>query len=91
MKKFSLNKEVLRLSVPSIFANITLPLVGMIDMVLAGKIGTTTCIGAVAIATMLFDMLYWNMSFLRLGTSGLVAQAFGRKDQKAAMMAFSGV
>lgn len=88
MKKFSLNKEVLRLSVPSIFANITLPLVGMIDMVLAGKIGTTTCIGAVAIATMLFDMLYWNMSFLRLGTSGLVAQAFGRKDQRAAMMAF---
>jgi len=88
LKPFSLNREVLRLSIPSIFANITLPLVGMVDMIIAGKVGTTACIGAVAIATMLFDMLYWNMSFLRLGTSGLVAQAYGRGDGRAAIMTF---
>ena len=77
-----MNRSVLKLAVPSIFANITVPLVGMVDLAIAGRLGDASVIGAVAIATMLFDLLYWNMAFLRLGTGGLIAQAFGRGDNK---------
>ena len=63
-----MNRSVLKLAGPSIFANITVPLVGMVDLAIAGRLGDASVIGAVAIATMLFDLLYWNMAFLRLGT-----------------------
>ena len=77
-----MNRSVLKLAVPSILANITVPLVGMVDLAIAGRLGDASVIGAVAIATMLFDLLYWNMAFLRLGTGGLIAQAFGKGDNK---------
>lgn len=77
-----MNRSVLKLAVPSILANITVPLVGMVDLAIAGRLGDASVIGAVAIATMLFDLLYWNMAFLRLGTGGMIAQAFGRGDNK---------
>ena len=76
-----LNKEILRLAVPSILANITVPLVGMVDMAVAGHLPGTSAaalIGGVTIGTMLFDLLYWNFGFLRVGTGGLTAQAYGR-------------
>ncbi len=76
----TLNKQILRLSVPSILANITIPLVGMVDVAIIGHISNASAIGGIAIGTMLFDLLYWNFGFLRVGTSGLTAQAFGRKD-----------
>lgn len=83
-----MNKSVLKLAVPSIFANITVPLVGMADLIIASRLGDAAVIGAIAIATMLFDLLYWNMAFLRLGTGGMVAQAFGRGDNKEAVRIF---
>lgn len=86
--KGSMNKNVLRIAVPSILATITVPLVGMVDLAIAGRLGDAALIGGVAIATMLFDLLYWNMSFLRVGTSGMVAQAYGRRDFKEAMRVF---
>jgi len=76
----SINKEILRLAIPSILANMTIPLVGLVDMGIAGHIADAATIGGIAIGTMLFDLLYWNFAFLRVGTSGLVAQAFGRGD-----------
>jgi len=76
----NINKEILRLSIPSILANLTIPLVGLVDMAIAGHIAHAAAIGGIAIGTMLFDLLYWNFAFLRVGTSGLVAQAFGRGD-----------
>jgi len=76
----SINKEILRLAIPSILANMTIPLVGLVDMAIAGHIADAATIGGIAIGTMLFDLLYWNFAFLRVGTSGLVAQAFGRGD-----------
>lgn len=79
----NINGKVLRIAVPSIFANITVPLVGMSDLAIAGRLGNTASIGAVAIAAMLFDLLYWNMGFLRTGTGGFTAQGLGRKDIKA--------
>lgn len=85
----NLNKEILRLAVPSILANITVPLVGMVDMAVAGHLPGTSAaalIGGVTIGTMLFDLLYWNFGFLRVGTGGLTAQAYGRKDDTTGIL-----
>lgn len=84
-----MNKTVLKLAIPSIFANITVPLVGMADTAIAGRLGDATVLGGIAIASMLFDLLYWNMGFLRVGTGGMVAQAYGREDFKDAMNTFA--
>ena len=79
-----INKDILKLAVPSILANITVPLVGMVDIAVAGHLDAqaATMIGGIAIGTMLFDLLYWNFGFLRVGTGGLAAQAYGRGDMK---------
>ncbi len=79
----SLNREIVRLAVPSILANITIPLVGIVDTAIVGHLSDAAAIGGIAIGTMLFDLLYWNFGFLRIGTSGLAAQAYGagRKDE----------
>jgi MATE family multidrug resistance protein len=77
----SLNKQIIRLAVPSILANITIPLVGMVDTAIVGHISNAAAIGGIAIGTMLFDLLYWNFGFLRVGTSGMTAQAYGRECQ----------
>ena len=82
----TLNKEILSLAIPSILANITVPLVGMVDIAVAGNLSTSsaTLIGGIAVGSMLFDLLYWNFAFLRVGTGGLTAQAYGRSDFKEA-------
>lgn len=87
----TLNREILRLALPSILANLTVPLVGMVDIAVAGHLGTgdavvpggmtaAAFIGGVTVGSLLFDLLYWNFSFLRVSTGGLVAQAFGRGE-----------
>ena len=80
----SINKDILKLAIPSILANITVPLVGMVDIAIAGHLDTNaaTMIGGIAIGSMLFDLLYWNFGFLRIGTGGLAAQAYGRGDRR---------
>ena len=80
----SLNRDILKLASPSILANITVPLVDMADIAVAGHLDTDAAvmIGGIAIGTMLFDLLYWNFGFLRVGTGGLTAQAFGRGDRR---------
>lgn len=78
MPKDGLHRQILRLAVPSILANITIPLVGLVDTAIVGHIADASAIGGIAIGTMLFDLLYWNFGFLRVGTSGLTAQAYGR-------------
>ena len=76
-----LHREILRLAGPSILANITVPLVGMVDIAIAGhrssSFGSAALIGGISVGTMLFDLLYWNFAFLRSGTGGLTAQAYG--------------
>ncbi len=78
----SLNKQIVRLAVPSILANITIPLVGLVDTAIVGHISNAAAIGGIAIGTMLFDLLYWNFGFLRVGTSGMTAQAYGREKRE---------
>lgn len=82
----TLNKEILRLALPSILANITVPLVGMVDTSIAGHIegSAATFIGAISVGAIFFSLLYWSFSFLRSGTGGLTAQAFGRADMREA-------
>lgn len=79
-----INRDILKLAVPSILANITVPLVGMADIAVAGHLDSDSAamIGGIAVGSMLFDLLYWNFSFLRVGTGGLAAQAYGRGDMR---------
>ena len=79
----SVHRDILRLAVPSILANITIPLVGIVDTAIVGHLSDAAAIGGIAIGTMLFDLLYWNFGFLRVGTSGLTAQAYGAGDSAA--------
>ena len=87
----AINKDILKLAVPSILANITVPLVGMVDIAVAGHLDTSAAvmIGGIAIGTMLFDLLYWNFGFLRVGTGGLTAQAYGKGDRKECAKIFT--
>ena len=74
------NRQILRLAVPSIVSNITVPLLGLVDVAIVGHIGDAAYIGAIAVGSMVFNILYWLFGFLRMGTSGLTSQALGRRD-----------
>ncbi|MCI1778435.1 MAG: MATE family efflux transporter [Bacteroidales bacterium] len=84
-----INGKILGLALPSILANITVPLAGIVDLAIAGRLGDASLIGGIAISTMLFDLLYWNMGFLRMGTGGMVAQSYGRHDLGNVMKVFT--
>ena len=72
-----MNKEILRLSIPIIISNISIPLLGMVDTALMGRLESEYYIGAVALGSLIFNFIYWGFGFLRMGTTGLTAQAFG--------------
>ena len=74
------DRQILQLAVPSIVSNITVPLLGMIDVAIVGHMGSPVYIGAVAVGSMIFNLVYWLFGFLRMGTSGMTAQALGRRD-----------
>ena len=80
----AIDREILRIALPSILAGITVPLVGMVDIAVAGHLdgGAAAFIGGISVGSMLFDLLYWNFYFLRGGTGGLTAQAYGRGDRR---------
>ena len=89
MGRRHINRQILSLAGPSILANITVPLVGIVDLAISGHVGDAAAMGGIAIGSMLFDLLYWNMGFLRAGTGGITAQAYGRKDTRAQVDTFS--
>ena len=76
-----MNRRILKLAIPSIVTNITVPLLGMVDVAIVGHIGNASYIAAIALATMVFNLIYWGFGFLRAGTSGLTAQAYGAEDR----------
>ncbi len=88
-----MDREILRIALPAIVANITIPLLGLLDTAIAGHLGDATVIGAIAVGSMLFNFVYWNFGFLRMGTSGMTAQAYGAgdKDAQARMLQQSSV
>ena len=79
-----MNKRILGLALPNIVTNVTVPLLGMVDMAIVGRLGTDH-IGAIAIGTQIFNLIYWNFGFLRMGTSGFTAQAYGARDYDEAV------
>lgn len=79
----SLQRALLRLAGPNILSNVSVPLLSSVDTALMGQLSAAH-LGAVGIAGMLFNFLYWNFGFLRMGTTGLTAQAFGAGDDREA-------
>ena len=82
-----MNKRILGLALPNIITNITVPLLGMVDMAIVGHLSAAH-LGAIAIGTQIFNLIYWNFGFLRMGTSGFTAQAYGAKDMNEAVRIF---
>lgn len=75
-----INREIFRLAGPNILSNISVPLISSVDTALMGHLSSVH-LGAVGLGAMLFNFLYWNFGFLRMGTTGVTAQAFGRSDR----------
>lgn len=78
-----MNSKIFHLALPSVVANITVPLLGLVDTAVVGHMGRAEYIAAVAIATTIFNMTYWLFAFLRMGTTGIVSQAHGAGDASA--------
>jgi putative efflux protein, MATE family len=72
-----MNKAILKLAIPNIISNITIPLLGMVDMILMGHLDSVAYIGAIGLGGTIFSVLYSIFSFMRAGTTGFTAQAFG--------------
>lgn len=82
MRLSLIHKEILALSIPAIVTNITTPLLGLVDVTITGHMGSAVYIAAIAIGGNMFNMLYWLFAFLRMGTSGMTAQAYGAQNFK---------
>ena len=74
-----MNRDILKLAAPNIISNITIPLLGLIDLALMGHLTSEVYIGAISLGTVIFNFIYWSFGFLRMSTSGFAAQAFGEK------------
>ena len=72
------NSSILRIALPATVSNLTVPLLGLVDAAIVGHLGRAAYIGAIAVGGMLFNLIYWSFVFLRMGTSGLTAHAFGQ-------------
>ncbi|MBO7469076.1 MAG: MATE family efflux transporter [Bacteroidales bacterium] len=75
-----MNRSILKLAIPNIISNVTIPLLGLVDMILMGHLSSPIYIGAIALGGTIFSVLYSFFSFLRAGTTGFTAQAYGAKD-----------
>ncbi len=80
----SLFGAIMAISVPAIVTNVTVPVLGITDVAIAGHLGSTVSLAAIAVGTNMFNLLYWLFNFLRMGSSGLTAQAYGSGNSKAA-------
>ena len=83
-----MNREILRLAIPNIIANISVPMLGIVDTALVGHMEAVYYIGALAVGTMVFNFIYFGMGFLSMGTSGLTAQAWGAQNQSEVGLVF---
>ncbi len=77
-----MNRKILRLAVPNIISNITVPLLGIVDLAVVGHLQGIWFVGAVALGSTVFNFVYWGFSFLRMSTSGMAAQMYGSGDEK---------
>lgn len=84
-----MNKRILNLAIPNIISNLTVPLVGLTDLVLMGHQDSEVYMGAVSLGSMIFMFIYSGFGFLRMGTSGFTAQAYGARNLQESMSALS--
>lgn len=75
-----MNKDIFRLAIPNIISNITIPLLGLVDLALMGHLNSELYIGAIALGGVIFNFIYWGFGFLRMSTTGFTAQAVGMKN-----------
>lgn len=80
---FVMNREIFRLAIPNILTNLTIPLVSLVDLALMGRMPSTSYIVAIGLGTLVFNFIYWLFGFLRMGTTGMVSQAYGRGHGQA--------
>ena len=76
-----MNKKILKLAIPNVLSNLSIPLLSTVDTALMGRQEGAIYIGAVALGALIFNFIYWSFAFLRMGTTGLTAQAYGKNDK----------
>ena len=76
------HKDLFKIAIPIMIANVSTPLIGVVDTIIIGRVPDPALIGSVAIASMIFTFIYWAFGFLRMGTAGLTSQAVGANDQE---------
>ncbi|MDZ7717373.1 MAG: MATE family efflux transporter [Balneolaceae bacterium] len=81
-----MNRKILRLAIPNIISNLSVPLLGAVDTALVGHLEEVYYLGALAVGSVIFNFIFWGFGFLRMGTTGLTAQEYGRRDRINMMM-----
>lgn len=81
-----LNKQILRLAIPNILSNLAVPMMGLIDTAMMGHIRPEIYLGAIAVGGVIFSAVYWSFGFLRMGTTGMTAQAYGKGDERESLL-----
>lgn len=81
-----MNRKILNLAIPNIISNLSVPLLGAVDTALVGHLEEAYYLGAIALGGMIFNFIFWGFGFLRMGTTGLTAQAFGDEDKTKSIM-----
>ena len=84
-----MNKRILSLAVPNILSNLSVPLLSSVDTAVVGHLDKVSYLGAIALGSMIFNFIYWGFGFLRMGTTGLTAQAYGGKNPKEGYLIFA--
>lgn len=85
----TINRDILRITIPAIATNITVPLLGISDTVIAGHLDGNAPLGAIAVGSMMINVIFWLFGFLRMGTTGLTAQEFGNRNPQGCRIIFS--
>jgi len=83
-----MNRKIFKLALPNILSNITIPLLGLVDTALMGHLDSLDFLGAIALGSMIFNFIYWSLGFLRMGTVGFTAQAFGSNNKEKLNLIF---
>lgn len=81
-----MNKSILKLAIPNLISNVTVPLLGAIDLAMIGRIDSLTAVGAISLGAMIFNFIYWSLGFLRMGTCGFTSQAFGSGNKEETVL-----
>ncbi|MCM1319110.1 MAG: MATE family efflux transporter [Muribaculaceae bacterium] len=85
----NINREIFRIAIPAIVSNITVPLLGLADTTISGHLGSEIYLASISVGTMMINVMLWCFGFLRAGTSGMTAQAYGAKDVRRQHELFS--